>query len=79
MPLIDNNQMNHSITIMNKRIIIIIAIALSLAGLIILAAQEAGLASNTTSWQSIPVVNTLPSNPSATLYQIIQFFLMVLV
>jgi hypothetical protein len=66
MPLIDNNQMNHSITIMNKRIIIIIAIALSLAGLIILAAQGAGLASNITSWQSIPVVNTLPSNPSAT-------------
>jgi hypothetical protein len=58
--------MNHTITtIINKRIILIITIALSLAGLIVLAAPEAGLASYITSWQSIPVVNTLPSNPSA--------------
>jgi hypothetical protein len=59
--------MNHTLTtIINKRIILIITIALSLAGLIVLAAPEAGLASYITSWQSIPVVNTLPSNPSAT-------------
>ena len=59
--------MNHTLTtIINKRIILIITIALSLAGLIVLAAPEAGLASYITSWQSIPVVNTLPSNPSDT-------------
>jgi hypothetical protein len=61
----DNNKRNHT-TIIKKRIILIITIALSLAGLIVLAAPEAGLASYITSWQSIPVVNTLPSNPSAT-------------
>ena len=61
----DNNKRNHT-TIIKKRIILIITIALSLAGLIVLAAPEAGLASYMTSWQSIPVVNTLPSNPSAT-------------
>jgi hypothetical protein len=60
----DNNKRNHT-TIIKKRIILTITIALSLAGLIVLAAQEAGLASYITSWQSIPVVNTLPSNPSA--------------
>jgi hypothetical protein len=65
MPLKDDNKRNHT-TIIKKRIILIITIALSLAGLIVLAAPEAGLASYMTSWQSIPVVNTLPSNPSAT-------------
>jgi hypothetical protein len=66
MPLKDDNKRNHT-TIIKKRIILIITIALSLAGLIVLAAPEArGLASYITSWQSIPVVNTLPSNPSAT-------------
>ena len=66
MPLKDDNKRNHT-TIIKKRIILIITIALSLAGLIVLAAPEArGLASYITSWQSIPVVNTLPSNPSTT-------------
>jgi hypothetical protein len=61
----DNNKRNHT-TIIKKRIILIITIALSLAGLIVLAAPGARLASYITSWQSIPVVNTLPSNPSTT-------------
>jgi hypothetical protein len=65
MPLKDDNKRNHT-TIIKKRIILIITIALSLAGLIVLAAPGARLASYITSWQSIPVVNTLPSNPSAT-------------
>jgi hypothetical protein len=65
-PLIDN-KMNHTITTINKRIILIITIALSLVGLIVLAVPGArGLAPYITSVQSIPVVNTLPSNPSAT-------------
>jgi hypothetical protein len=66
MPLKDHNNKRNHTTIIKKRIILTITIALSLAGLIVLAAQEAGLASYITSWQSIPVVNTLPSNPSAT-------------
>jgi hypothetical protein len=62
--------MNHTITIIiNKRIILIITGALSLAGLLIVLAVPGagvGLASYIASTQSIPVVNTLPSNQSAT-------------
>jgi hypothetical protein len=65
MPLKDHNKMNHT-TVIKERIILRV-IALSLSGLIVLAAGGGFAPNNSTaSAQSIPVVNTLPSNASAT-------------
>jgi hypothetical protein len=65
MPLKDHNKMNHT-TVIKERIILRV-IALSLSGLIVLAAGGGFAPNNSTAFaQSIPVVNTLPSNASAT-------------